>query len=49
MEEGLVEEQYIIENGIHDSLHYIQTKENIKIKNLGQNLIKPLRFRLKTK
>ncbi|WP_024653101.1 chromosome replication/partitioning protein [Borrelia persica] len=48
MAEGLVEEEYIIENGIHDSLHYIQTRESIKIKKSRQNPVKPLRFQLKT-
>ncbi|QFP42572.1 chromosome replication/partitioning protein (plasmid) [Borrelia miyamotoi] len=48
MEEGLVEEQYIIENGIHDALNYIQIKESPKIKKSKQNPIKPLRFQLKS-
>ena len=48
MEEGLVKEQYIIENGIHGALNYIQTKESSKRKKTKQNPIKPLRFQLKS-
>ncbi|UPA14306.1 chromosome replication/partitioning protein [Borrelia turicatae] len=47
MQEGLVEEQYIIENGIHDSLHYIQAKEGLTLKQARRIPIETLRFQLK--
>ncbi|WP_418456655.1 chromosome replication/partitioning protein [Borreliella lusitaniae] len=49
LEEGLIKEDYIIENGIHNSLDLIQDKESPKFKKSKQNPIKPLRFQLKSK
>ncbi|UPA11369.1 chromosome replication/partitioning protein (plasmid) [Borrelia parkeri] len=47
MEEGLVEEQDIIENGIHDVILSLRNKKRINARQLRQNLIKPLKFQLK--
>ncbi|AHH05720.1 chromosome replication/partitioning protein (plasmid) [Borrelia miyamotoi] len=48
IEDGLLAEQYIIENGINESLAMIKNKESVKIKKSRQNPIKPLRFQLKS-
>ncbi|WP_330730502.1 chromosome replication/partitioning protein [Borrelia turicatae] len=48
MEEGMLEERYIIENGINESLAIIKNKESVTIKKSRQNPIKPLRFQLKS-
>ncbi|WP_434757422.1 chromosome replication/partitioning protein (plasmid) [Borrelia puertoricensis] len=48
IEEGMLAEQYIIENGINESLAIIKNKESITIKKSRQNAIKPLRFQLKS-
>ncbi|AHH09040.1 chromosome replication/partitioning protein (plasmid) [Borrelia anserina] len=46
IEEGLLEEQYIIENGINNSLSLIKNQESKTVKKSKQNPIKPLRFQL---
>ncbi|WP_420025682.1 chromosome replication/partitioning protein [Borreliella valaisiana] len=48
IEEGLVQEKDIIENGIQNSLFLLKDKEGMKIKKSNRNYIRPLRFRLKT-
>ena len=47
IEEGLLEEQFIIENGLTQSLLSLRDKDGIKVKKSKQNPIKPLRFQLK--
>ncbi|ETZ17201.1 putative plasmid partition protein [Borrelia duttonii CR2A] len=46
-EEGLLEEQFVIENGINETISFLRNKEGISIKRSRQNPIKPLRFQLK--
>ncbi|WP_210376655.1 chromosome replication/partitioning protein [Borreliella valaisiana] len=48
IEEGLVKEKDIIENGIQNSLFLLKDKEGMKIKKSNRNFIRPLRFQLKT-
>ncbi|AHH13207.1 Plasmid partition family protein (plasmid) [Borrelia hermsii YBT] len=48
MEEGLLEERFIIENGLTISLLSLRDKEGVNIKKSRQNPIKPLRFQLKS-
>ncbi|MGF7102074.1 chromosome replication/partitioning protein [Borreliella kurtenbachii] len=48
IEEGLVQEKYIIENGIQNSLFFLKDKEGGKVKKSNRNFIRPLRFQLKT-
>ncbi|QTL84321.1 chromosome replication/partitioning protein [Borrelia miyamotoi] len=48
MEEGLIEEQDIIKNGIHNIILSLRDKEGTHIKKSKQNPIKPLRFQLKS-
>ncbi|WP_418885331.1 chromosome replication/partitioning protein [Borreliella carolinensis] len=48
IEEGLVQEKYIIENGIQNSLFFLKDKEGEKVKKSNRNFIRPLRFQLKT-
>ncbi|WP_025407132.1 chromosome replication/partitioning protein [Borrelia hermsii] len=49
IEEGMLAEQYIIENGINESLAIIKkNKESIAIKKSRQKAINPLRFQLKS-
>ncbi|WP_210372493.1 chromosome replication/partitioning protein [Borreliella garinii] len=49
MEEGLLEEAFIIENGLTMSLLSLRDKESSTFKKSKQNPIKPLRFQLKSK
>ncbi|AHH11466.1 chromosome replication/partitioning protein (plasmid) [Borrelia coriaceae] len=48
MEAGLIEEQDIIENGIHDIILSLRNKEGINIRQSRQALIKPLKLQLKS-
>lgn len=48
LQEGFIKEDYIIENGIHNSLDLIQDKESPIFKKSKKNPIKPLRFQLKS-
>ncbi|ANA43827.1 chromosome replication/partitioning protein [Borrelia hermsii] len=48
LEEGLLEEQYVLENGFRQILSLLKDKESATIKKSKVNLIKPLRFRLKS-
>ncbi len=48
IEEGLVQEKYIIENGIQNSLFFLKDKEGGEVKKSNRNFIRPLRFQLKT-
>lgn len=48
LQEGFIKEDYIIENGIHNSLDLIQDKESPTFKKSKKNPIKPLRFQLKS-
>ncbi|ETZ17348.1 Plasmid partition family protein [Borrelia duttonii CR2A] len=47
IEEGLLEEQFVIENGLVNSLLALRDKDGIKVKKSKKNPIKPLRFQLK--
>ncbi|UPA19287.1 chromosome replication/partitioning protein (plasmid) [Borrelia puertoricensis] len=47
MENGLISEEYLLENGINDSLDLIKNKERSTLKTSKQNPIKPLKFQLK--
>lgn len=49
MEEGLLDEAYVIENGLTISLLSLRDKESSSFKKSRQNPIKPLRFQLKSK
>ncbi|AHH11567.1 chromosome replication/partitioning protein (plasmid) [Borrelia coriaceae] len=46
--EGMLAEQYIIENGINESLAIIKDKVSQTVRKSKQNSIKPLRFQLKS-
>ncbi|SCW39729.1 Putative plasmid partition protein [Borreliella japonica] len=48
LQAGILNEDYIIENGINDSLDLIEGQETSIVKKSKQNPIKPLRFQLKT-
>ncbi|ACH94211.1 chromosome replication/partitioning protein [Borrelia duttonii] len=48
MEDGVVSEDYLLENGINDTLLLIKTNGSKTIKKSRQNLIKPLRFQLRS-
>ncbi|WP_434757548.1 chromosome replication/partitioning protein (plasmid) [Borrelia puertoricensis] len=47
IEEGLLEENFLLKNGINESLFFLQDKKGKRIKKSRQNPIKPLRFQLK--
>ncbi|MCD2383830.1 chromosome replication/partitioning protein [Borreliella burgdorferi] len=47
LQEGLLKEDYVIENGINNSFDFIKDKESPSFKKSKQNPIKPLRFQLK--
>ncbi len=49
LQAGILDEDYIIENGIYDSLDLIEGQKTSIIKKSKQNPIKPLRFQLKSK
>ncbi|WP_041177922.1 chromosome replication/partitioning protein [Borrelia duttonii] len=48
LEEKIVEENYIVQNGVQDALIFLRNKEGTKVKKSNRNIIKPLRFQLKT-
>ncbi|WP_210376789.1 chromosome replication/partitioning protein, partial [Borreliella valaisiana] len=48
LQDGVLNENYVIENGIHNSFNYIKDKESPLLKKSKQNPIKPLRLQLKT-
>ncbi|AHH07735.1 Putative plasmid partition protein (plasmid) [Borrelia crocidurae DOU] len=47
LHDGIIEENYIIENGIHNALDLIGHEGSKAVKKSKQNKIKPLRFQLK--
>ncbi|QTL83987.1 chromosome replication/partitioning protein [Borrelia miyamotoi] len=47
IEEGIIEENFLIKNGINDSLIFLKDKQGKRIKKSKINPIKPLRFQLK--
>ncbi|UPA18455.1 chromosome replication/partitioning protein [Borrelia puertoricensis] len=47
IEEGIIEEEFLIKNGILETLVILRNKETKTIKKSRQNPIKPLRFQLK--
>nr|WKT13975.1 chromosome replication/partitioning protein [Borrelia sp. BU AG58] len=47
IEEGLVEEKYVVNNGINGTMFLLRDKEGQNIKKSKQNPLKPLRFQLK--
>ncbi|AHH06994.1 Plasmid partition family protein (plasmid) [Borrelia crocidurae DOU] len=47
IEEGIIEETFLIKNGINDSLAFLQDKQGKRIRKSKINPIKPLRFQLK--
>ncbi|SCW44405.1 chromosome replication/partitioning protein [Borreliella japonica] len=48
LQDGVLNENYVIENGIHNSFNYIKDKESPLLKKSKQNPVKPLRLQLKT-
>ncbi|WP_024652961.1 chromosome replication/partitioning protein [Borrelia persica] len=48
MEEGIIEEVFLIKNGINVALIFLQDKKGKRIKRSKINPIKPLRFQLKS-
>ncbi|AFI32089.1 chromosome replication/partitioning protein [Borrelia crocidurae] len=49
MEEGLINDDFVLKNGFNQTLFFIKNRESKTIKKSRQNLIKPLRFQLKNK
>ncbi|ACH93906.1 PF49 plasmid partition protein (plasmid) [Borrelia duttonii Ly] len=47
IEEGIVEEKYVINNGINGTMFLLRNKEGVNIKRSKQNPLRPLRFQLK--
>ncbi|UPA18600.1 chromosome replication/partitioning protein [Borrelia puertoricensis] len=47
LEEGIIEEQYVLKNGFRQILDLLKDKKGINIKKSRQNPIKPLRFQLR--
>ncbi|ATQ19062.1 chromosome replication/partitioning protein (plasmid) [Borrelia miyamotoi] len=47
IEEGVIEEVFLLENGIKETIFLLRNKSSNKLKKSKQNLIKPLRFQLK--
>ncbi|WKC58670.1 chromosome replication/partitioning protein [Borrelia sp. P9F1] len=47
IEEGIVEEKYVVNNGINGTMFLLRDKEGQKIKKSKQNPLRPLRFQLK--
>ncbi|WP_418909403.1 chromosome replication/partitioning protein (plasmid) [Borreliella sinica] len=48
LQDGVLDADYVIENGIKNSFNYIRDKESPSLKKSKQNPIKPLRLQLKT-
>ncbi|MBW6160930.1 chromosome replication/partitioning protein, partial [Pseudomonas aeruginosa] len=48
LDEKIVEENYIVQNGIQNVLLFLRNKEGFNIRKSSRNVIKPLRFQLKT-
>ncbi|AFI32220.1 chromosome replication/partitioning protein [Borrelia crocidurae] len=48
IDEGILSEEYIIQNGIQNSLLFIRSANSTNIKKSRQNPVKPLRFQLKS-
>ncbi|QFP42543.1 chromosome replication/partitioning protein (plasmid) [Borrelia miyamotoi] len=48
MEEGLINDDFVLKNGFNQTLSFIKDKESVTIKKSRQNPIKPLRFQLKS-
>ncbi|WP_210369165.1 chromosome replication/partitioning protein [Borreliella garinii] len=49
IESGVIEEQYVLDNGFKQILNVLKNKESPTLKKSNQNPIKPLRFQLKKK
>ncbi|WNZ72067.1 chromosome replication/partitioning protein (plasmid) [Borreliella garinii] len=47
IENGVIEEPFLLENGIKETIIFLRNSNSEKIKKSKQNLIKPLRFQLK--
>ncbi|ACL35124.1 chromosome replication/partitioning protein [Borreliella garinii] len=47
IEEGIIEEKYVVKNGINETICLLKTKESPSLRKSNQNPIKPLRFQLK--
>ncbi|AWG43311.1 permease (plasmid) [Candidatus Borreliella tachyglossi] len=47
IEEGIVEEKYVISHGINGTMFLLKDKEGHRIKKSKQNPLRPLRFQLK--
>ncbi len=47
IESGVIEEQYVLDNGFRSILSVLKDKESPALKKSKQNPIKPLRFQLK--
>ncbi|UPA17354.1 chromosome replication/partitioning protein (plasmid) [Borrelia coriaceae] len=48
MEEGLINDDFILKNGFNQTLSFIKTNNSATLKKSRQNSIKPLRFQLKS-
>ncbi len=46
IEEGIIEEKYVVKNGINETICLLKTKESPSLRKSNQNPIKPLRFQL---
>ncbi|WP_420025498.1 chromosome replication/partitioning protein (plasmid) [Borreliella yangtzensis] len=49
IEDGIIQEEFLIKNGILETLIVLRNKDSKTIKKSKQNPIKPLRFQLKSK
>ncbi|WP_024653691.1 chromosome replication/partitioning protein [Borrelia persica] len=47
IEEGIIEEKFVISNGINSTICLLRNKEGVNIKKSKQNPLRPLRFQLK--
>ncbi|OJH14075.1 permease (plasmid) [Borreliella bissettiae] len=47
IENGVIEEPFLLENGIKETIIFLRNSNSEKVKKSKQNLIKPLRFQLK--
>ncbi|ACH94230.1 chromosome replication/partitioning protein [Borrelia duttonii] len=47
IEEGIIEEEFLVQNGFRQTLFVLRNQESATIKKSKQNPIKPLRFQLK--
>ncbi|UPA17420.1 chromosome replication/partitioning protein (plasmid) [Borrelia coriaceae] len=48
IQDGILEERFLLENGFNQTLNFIKIKESEKFKKSGKTPLKPLRFQLKS-